>query len=98
MKNYRGFSMANLQIKGIDDGLYARIKDMAANENRSVSQQVLFLIKAYMSRKQYLQTAKTPAQILLELSGSWEDTREPQVIVKELKRARKNSEKPAKGF
>ncbi len=98
MKNYRGFSMANLQIKGIDDGLYARIKDMAANENRSVSQQVLFLIKAYMSRKQYLQTAKTPAQVLLELSGSWEDAREPQVIVKELKRARKNSEKLAKGF
>ena len=90
--------MANLQIKGIDDGLYARIKDMAANENRSVSQQVLFLIKAYMSRKQYLQTAKTPAQVLLELSGSWGDTREPQVIVKELKRARKNSEKLAKGF
>lgn len=34
--------VANLQIKGIYDGLYARIKEMTSNENRSVSQQFLY--------------------------------------------------------
>ena len=34
--------MANLQIKGIEDGFYAEIKGLAAAENRSVSQQILF--------------------------------------------------------
>ena len=43
--------MANLQIKGIEDGLYAEIKDLAAAENRSVSQQILFLVKEYLARK-----------------------------------------------
>ena len=90
--------MANLQIKGIDDGLYAQIKFLAASENRSVSQQVLFLIKEHLSRKKQLSAIKTPAGILLELSGSWEDERRPEDIVKEIKRARKNSKKLKEGF
>jgi hypothetical protein len=36
--------MANVQIKGIDDDIYAEFKKLAAAENRSVSQQTLFLI------------------------------------------------------
>lgn len=90
--------MANLQIKGIDDGLYAQIKKLAASENRSVSQQVLFLIKEHLSKKKHLDAIKTPAGILLELSGSWEDGRKPEDIVKEIKRARKNSKKLKEGF
>lgn len=90
--------MANLQIKGINDELYAQIKNLAASQNRSVSQQVLFLIKEHISKKKQLDSIKTPAQILLELSGSWEDNRKPEDIVKEIKRARKNSKKLKQGF
>ncbi len=90
--------MANLQIKGIDDGLYTQIKNLAASQNRSVSQQVLFLIKEHLSKKKHLNAIKTPAEILLELSGSWEDERKPEDIVKEIKRARKNSKKLKEGF
>ena len=90
--------MANLQIKGIDDGLYAQIKSLAASENRSVSQQVLFLIKEHLSKKKHLDSIKTSVGILLELSGSWEDERKAEDIVKEIKRARKNSKKLKEGF
>ena len=90
--------MANLQIKGMDDDLYAQLKALAASENRSVSQQVLFLLKVYLANKHQLKTSKTPAQVLLGLSGSWEDTRPPGQIVKELKAARKSSKKLRKGF
>jgi len=90
--------MANLQIKGIKDELYAQIKNLAASENRSVSQQVLFLIKEHLSKKKQIDSTKTPALILLELSGSWEDDRKPQNIVKEIKNARKNSIKLEEGF
>jgi hypothetical protein len=90
--------MANLQIKGIKDELYAMIKNLAASQNRSVSQQVLFLIKEHISKKKHLDSIKTPAQVLLQLSGSWEDNREPEDIVKEIKRARKNSKKLKQGF
>jgi hypothetical protein len=90
--------MANLQIKGVQDELYAEIKKLAAAENRSVSQQVLFLIKEYLARKRYLGVRKTPAQVLLDLSGSWEDDREAQQIIDDIRQARKDSKKLKQGF
>ena len=83
--------MANLQIKGIDDGLYDQIKAMASNENRSVSQQVLFLVKNYMAKKRMVSEAKSPGQVLLDLSGSWDDPRSADQIVSDIKHARKFS-------
>ena len=90
--------MANLQIKGIEDNLYKKIKELAASENRSVSQQVLFLIKECLSRRGSNRNLKSPAQTLLELAGSWEDNRTAEKIISEIKRGRKNSKKLAKGF
>jgi len=90
--------MANLQIKGIDDDVYAHLKALAASEHRSVSQQVLFLVRAYLARTSHMGQIKTPAEVLLELSGSWEDSREPQEIVEDLRSARKSSKKLKRGF
>ena len=90
--------MANLQIKGIDDEIYRELKKMAAEENRSVSQQALFLVKEYLARKRHLRTLKTPAQILLDLSGSWEDDQDSAKIIAQIKKARKNSKKLIEGF
>jgi hypothetical protein len=90
--------MANLQIKGIDDDLYSQIKLMASRENRSISQQVLFLVKTYMAKKRYVSDSKSPAQVLLDLSGSWEDSRSADQVVSDIKRARKGSKRFAKGF
>lgn len=90
--------MANLQIKGIEDDLYKKIKEIAASENRSVSQQVLSLIKEYMARRGAIQSLKSPAQVLLELSGSWKDKRSVDKIISEIKGSRKNSKKLKKGF
>ncbi len=90
--------MANLQIKGIDDRLYEEIKALAAMENRSVSQQVLFLLRLMISRKNPLGAVKSTGEMLLELSGSWQDPKTPEEIVSEIRSARKNSEKPEQGF
>ena len=90
--------MANLQIKGIQDDLYERIKEMAASENRLIGQQVLYLIKQYLANKGTSQAKKSPAQVLLDLSGSWEDNRDADEIVSNIKRGRKNSAKLKKGF
>ena len=90
--------MANLQIKGIDDGLYAQIKLMASRENRSISQQILFLVKTYMTKKHFVSNSKPPAQVLLELAGSWKDPRPADQIVDDIRNARKSSKKLADGF
>lgn len=90
--------MANLQIKGIEDELYQELKKMAAEENRSVSQQALFLVKEYLARKRHMRALKTPAQILLDLAGSWEDSRDSAKIIAQIRKARRNSRKLKEGF
>ena len=90
--------MANLQIKGIDDNLYERLKAIAAAENRSVSQQVLFLVKSYLAKGKTVDEIKTSAQVLLELSGSWDDSRSPKEIIREIRKGRKSSRKLKEGF
>lgn len=90
--------MANLQIKGIQDNLYEEIKALASAENRSVSQQVLHLLKEYVARKKHFETHKTQAQVLLDLSGSWEASRQAEQIVAEIRSARKGSRKMGDDF
>jgi len=90
--------MANLQIKNIDERLYQQIKLLAAGENRSVSQQVLFLIRNHLARKGRLQADETAGQVLLDLAGSWEDPRTAEQIVSDLKTARRSSRKPYRGL
>jgi hypothetical protein len=90
--------MANLQIKGIDDRLYNELKRIAAEENRSVSQQTLFLVKDYLAKRQKVRGTKSPGQVLIELSGSWKDDRSPGEIVSEIRKARKNLKKFKRGF
>lgn len=83
--------MANLQIKGMNDDFYAQIKVLAGSENRSISQQILFMTKEYLLKKQQLQAVKMPAQVLLELAGAWEDGRTAEEIIADLKQSRKNT-------
>jgi hypothetical protein len=90
--------MANLQIKGINDELYGELKEMAAEENRSVSQQTLYLLRDYLAKRRRIHRIKTTAEGLLELSGSWKDDRETEVILAEIKRGRRNSAKMGRGF
>jgi len=90
--------MANLQIKGIDDVLYNELKRIAAEENRSVSQQTLFLVRDYIAKRQKIRGTKSPGQVLLDLSGSWKDDRKPEEIISEIREARKNLRKLQRGF
>ena len=84
----KGCNMANLQIKGMDDRLYDTIKKLAASENRSVSQEILFLVKEHVAKRKQTAAVRTPAQVLLDLSGSWMDDRSADVIIAEIKTAR----------
>ena len=90
--------MANLQIKGIEDEFYQKIKEMAAAQNRSVSQQVLFLLKTHLAREKMLQKIKSSAQVLLDLHGSWQDTADADMIIDNIKKNRRNSSKLHEGF
>lgn len=90
--------MSNLQIKGIDERLYQQLKQLAADENRSVSQQVLFLIRNRLARKLRTDESETAAQTMLALAGSWEDPRTAEQIASDIKSARRSSRKLSEGL
>lgn len=90
--------MSNLQIKGIDERLYQQLKQRAADENRSVSQQVLFLIRNHLAQGDRRHGSETAAKTLLTLAGSWDDTRSAEEIVIDIKRARRSSRKLSGGL
>jgi hypothetical protein len=85
--------LANLQINGIDNELYEELKKQAAEENRSLSHQPLFLIKDYLAKRQHVPQLKTPAQTLLNLCGSWGEPQDTETITSKIKKGRKNSYK-----
>jgi hypothetical protein len=90
--------VANLQIKGIDDDLYKELKALAASESRSVSQQVLYYLKFIINKSKLLQSTKSPGEILLSLAGSWQDSKDAEEIIAEIRAARKNTKKFEEGF
>ena len=98
MKSEGREEMANLQIKGMDDELYKELKRIATEENRSISQQTVFLVRDYIAKKQKVRGTKTPAQMLLELTGSWKDDRNTAEIVSEIRKGRKNLKRVKRGF
>ncbi len=80
--------MATLQVRSIDDNLYKMLGRRASMDNRSISQEVISILKAYLSTPETSDRNTTDAY--LELCGSWQDDREPEAIVGELRQARRN--------
>jgi plasmid stability protein len=83
--------MANLQVKDIDDKLYNSLKERAAMEKRSVSQEVVLIIQKYLSTPE--QFHKNPTKEFLQMAGSWTDDRSAEEIVLEIQRSRENSDR-----
>ena len=78
--------MANLQVKSIDDQLYESLGKRAAMENRSISQEVISILKDYLSvpSKRHHKTNNQ----FLELCGSWQDEKSADEIIKQIRKDR----------
>lgn len=81
--------MANLQVKDIDERLYESLRNLAAREKRSISQEVVYILQKYLSNPTDFESNQTDE--FLQLVGSWRDEREADEIIDEIKQSRKNS-------
>jgi plasmid stability protein len=88
-------SMATLQVKGMDDGLYRALGARAALDNRSISQEVVSIIREFLSRPG--RDPREATRALLELSGSWQDERSAQQIAADLRKSRRTGRRFGKG-
>jgi len=78
--------MANLQVKSIDEQLYKSLGRRATLENRSISQEVVSILKDYLS-KPSTKHAKTNEQFM-QLCGSWVDDKTAKQISEEIRNDR----------
>ena len=86
---WHGGPMATLQVRDVDDQLYESLKKLAANEKRSLSQEVIHIIETFMANPQLHKHDYT--EEFLQLSGSWEDDRSAEEIIKDIRSHRSNS-------
>jgi plasmid stability protein len=64
--------MAVLQVRNMADDLYGALGRRAALDNRSISQEVIEIIKTYLAMPQ---NATAADQEALRMAGSWGDAR-----------------------
>ncbi|MCU0304658.1 MAG: hypothetical protein MUC56_11435 [Thermoanaerobaculales bacterium] len=80
--------MATLQVKGMDDDLYRALAARAAQEQRSISQQVTKIIRDHLAQQRG--SAEETTSALLELCGTWSDPRTAKQIASAVRKARRS--------
>jgi plasmid stability protein len=83
--------MAILQVRDIDDRLYASLKKLAQSENRSLSQEVISILEKYLSNPALFKN--NPTREFLSLSTPWDDDRTADEIIDDIKKNRRNSKR-----
>ena len=79
--------MATLRVNGMDDRLYRALNARAVQDNRSVSQEVVTMIREFLSNPR--QDPLTATKAFLELAGSWADDRPARQIAGQIRKARR---------
>jgi plasmid stability protein len=79
--------MATLQVRSIDDQLYDALGRKAAKDNRSISQEVVAILKEHLAQPMQ---HKSATEKFLELCGSWKDKKTAKEISLEIRKSRKS--------
>ncbi|MCK5192442.1 MAG: hypothetical protein KAQ71_01445 [Desulfobulbaceae bacterium] len=79
--------MATLQVRSIEDQLYEALGRKAASDNRSISQEVVAILKEHLSQPVQ---HKSTTEKFLELCCKWKDDRTAKEISREIRKSRKS--------
>ena len=81
--------MATLQVRSLDDQLYEALGKRAMMQGRSISQEVVMILKDYLSQPN--NEHQNATEQFLDLCGTWEDERSSAEITAELRNSRVES-------
>ena len=87
--------MATLQVRSIDDQLYDALGRKAAKDNRSISQEVVSILKEHLAQPMQ---HKSATEKFLELCGSWKDKKTAKEISLEIRKSRKSKTRFQESF
>ncbi len=88
--------MATLQVKGMDDALYRALAARAAQDNRSISQQVVAMIRDLLASPRC--SARDATEAFLELCGGWADERPAEEIAQGIRAGRLSGGRSVESF
>ncbi len=88
--------MANLQVRSIDEQLYLALGRRAKTENRSISQEVVSILKKYLSSPASQNEKNT--HNYLELCGTWDSEKSAEETIEEIRNNRNNDDRFEVGF
>jgi plasmid stability protein len=83
--------MATLQVKGMDDRLYEALRARATMDNRSISQEVVAIVREYLARPS--QDARHANEAFMSMLGSWPDDRDAEEIVADIQTSRRSGQR-----
>jgi plasmid stability protein len=83
--------MATLQVRSIDDQLYEALGKLAARDHRSISQEVVAILKDHLSQPVRHTTAVTITEEFLSLCGTWQEDRSAEEIADEIRAHRQSA-------
>jgi hypothetical protein len=79
-------SVATVELTNLDEQMYAALLARAAQENRSVGQEAEILLRESLSRPS--QTPRKATEAVLEIAGSWQDSRTTEEIIADIRGSR----------
>jgi len=82
--------MATLQVRSIDDQLYEALGKLAARDHRSISQEVIAILKEHLSQP-VRHTAAATTEKFLSLCGTWQEDRSAEEIADEIRAHRQSA-------
>lgn len=83
--------MANLNIRNIDDNLYELLRNLASYQKRSISEEVVYILKNYLSSpKSPKRFEQNSTEEFLKLADSWEDDRTAEEIISDIRQNRRS--------
>lgn len=82
--------MATLQVRSIDDQLYEALGKLAARDHRSISQEVVAILKEHLSQPIRHTATTTTTEEFLRLCGTWQEDRSAEEIAEEIRAHRQS--------
>ncbi|MBC8316288.1 MAG: antitoxin [Desulfobulbaceae bacterium] len=78
--------MATLQVRSIENQLYEALGRRAARDNRSISQEVIAILKEHLSQP----AQHSATEGFMELCGTWKDEKSAKEISRDIRKSRKS--------
>jgi plasmid stability protein len=80
--------MATVELTNLDEQMYAALLARAAQENRSVGQEAERLLRESLAKPS--PTPRKATEAVLEVAGSWQDSRTAEEIIADIRNSRRS--------